>query len=317
MRAGIDLFPNVELSLRELPEFRALISAQVEQEDIPGLVEHRLRLGTGDEDFDIIVCRPDGSAKLPAVCCIHGGGFVTGSAARMASTRRASALEMNAVLVFVDYRLAPEHPFPAPVEDCYRALAWMFTEGATFGIDPARIALSGISAGGGLAAAVAILARDRGNIPVIFQHLLCPMLDDRIANDGDPHPFVGHFVWTRENNRFGWTAYLGQEPGRDGVSPYAAPARVETMQGLPPAFIAVGTLDLFLEENIDYARRLIRAGVPTELHVYPGVYHGASAIAEAEVSKAWERDSRDALVRALHGPAGLGLATGEHSGART
>ncbi len=303
LRAGIALFPDARLDTDVLPAFRALTSGPAEYGDVPGLVEHRLTLAVEGGNIDIIICRPEGSAKLPAICCIHGGGFVTGSAAKMASTRRASALDLSAVLVFVDYRLAPEYPFPLPLEDCYRALSWMFTDGAAFGIDPQRIAVSGISAGGGLAAAVAILARDRGEVPIIFQHLLCPMLDDRTANELDPHPFVGQFVWTRENNRFGWTAFLGHDPGGDGVSAYAAPARVENMRGLPPAYVAVGALDLFLEEDIDYVRRLTRAGVPAELHVYPGVYHGATAVIEAKVSQAWERDSRNALVRALHGSA--------------
>ena len=301
LREAIALFPP--FTPDQLPAFRELSSRPDPFEPNDRLLEERLTLvGPGIGEFvDIIVCRPRDAAILPAICCIHGGGFVTGSAAKMASQRREWALDLNCVLVFVDYSLAPEHPFPRPLEDCYRALAWMHEKGRDFGIDTTRIAVSGMSAGGGLAAALAILARDRGEFSIGFQHLLCPMLDDRTAITADPHPYAGEFVWTRENNRFGWSAFLGREPGGDGISPYAAPARVEDMRGLPPTYLAVGTLDLFLEENLDYVRRLTRAGIPTELRVYPGVYHGASAIADARVSIAWERDSRSALRRALHG----------------
>jgi acetyl esterase/lipase len=300
LRSGIDLFPATELSREGLDQLRALTSTQEATPLLDGLVEQRLTLNTTDGSFDIIVSRPSGDAVLPAVCCLHGGGFITGSAAKMAAARRPSSIDLNAVMVYVDYRLAPEHPFPAPLEDCYRALGWMANEGSNFGIDPARIAVCGISAGGGLAAGLAILARDRGEYAVICQHLLCPMLDDRTPSHPDPHPHVGEFVWTGEHNYFGWSAFLGHEPGGEAVSSYAAPARIIDMRGLPPAYLAVGTLDLFLEENLDYARRLTRAGVPVEMHVYPGVYHGASAVLDAQISQRWERDSGDALRRALH-----------------
>lgn len=308
LRQGLGLIPQIELSSVELPRFRKLASWGDGGPKIPGLVEHRLTVNTPDGGVDIIVCRPDTPDILPAVCCLHGGGLVAGSAATMAAQRRKSAIDLKAVLVFVDYRLAPEHPFPKPLHDCYQALRWMFIEGAAFGIDCSRIALSGTSAGGGLAAALAILARDRGEFSVIFQHLLCPMLDDRTVNEAEPHPFVGQFVWTRESNRFGWKAYLGCEPGGDGVSAYAAPSRVVDMAGLPPTFLAVGALDLFLEESLDYARRLTRAGVACELHVYPGVFHGAAAIPDAAVCRTWELDSDRALGRALAGPGAVGPA---------
>ena len=301
LRQGLNLIPNIELSSAQLPSYRKLASSADDRSAMPGLVEHRLTVSTSGRDVQIIVCRPDTPETLPAVCCLHGGGLVAGSAATMAAQRRKSAIDLDAVLVFVDYALAPEHPFPEPLEDCYHALRWMFTNGASFGIDPRRVAVSGISAGGGLAAALAILARDRGEFPIIFQHLLCPMLDDRTVNEAEPHPFAGQFVWTRENNRFGWQAYLGCEPGQEGVSAYAAPSRIEDMAGLPRTFLAVGALDLFLEENLDYARRLTRSGVACELHVYPGVYHGATAFSDAQICKQWELDSHRALHQALQG----------------
>jgi hypothetical protein len=167
-------------------------------------------------------------------------------------------------------------------------------------VDPTRIAIGGASAGGGLAAALGLLARDRGEVPLAFQLLIYPMLDDRTVTAAEPHPFTGEFVWTPQANYFGWRALLGQEPGSPDVSPYAAAARAESLEGLPPTFISVGTLDLFLEEDLEYARRLIRAGVPTELHVYPGAFHGFDMAESAKVTQTSVRDRLDALVRVYH-----------------
>ena len=172
----------------------------------------------------------------------------------------------------VDYRLSPETAFPGPLDDCYAALKWTHDHADELGIDQARIAVQGESAGGGLAAGLALLARDRAEVPVAFQCLTYPMIDDGTA--AEPHPYTGEFVWTAESNRFGWGAFLGQKPGGDGVSCYAAAARATELAGLPPAWIAAAALDLFLEENLDYASRLLRAGVPTDVRVYSGVYHG-------------------------------------------
>jgi acetyl esterase/lipase len=161
--------------------------------------------------------------------------------------------------------------------------------------------VKGESAGGGLAAALALLVRDRGELSLAFQHLLYPMLDDRTCVTADPHPFTGEFVWTPDQNRFAWAAFLGTAPGSANISPYAAAARAENLAGLPPAFLSVGALDIFLEENLDYARRLTRAGVPVELHLYPGAYHGFGIAAAARVATAAERDSKAFLRRALFG----------------
>jgi triacylglycerol lipase len=167
------------------------------------------------------------------------------------------------------------------------------------GVDRERVAIGGTSAGGGLAAALALRARDRAELQVAFQVLLVPMLDDRTAAAADPHPFTGEFIWTPANNLFGWTALLGRAPGGEGVSPYAAPARAESLAGLPPAYISTGAIDLCLEEDMEYGRRLMRAGVPTELHGYPGAYHGFSRAADARVAKAYTRDYIHALQRAF------------------
>jgi triacylglycerol lipase len=167
------------------------------------------------------------------------------------------------------------------------------------GVDPVNIGVMGESAGGGLAAALALLVRDRNELSLAFQHLIYPMIDDRTCIRPDPHPFAGEFVWHAHNNMFGWTALLGVAPGSADISPYAAAARATDLTGLPPTYIAVGALDLFLEENLDYARRLTRAGVPVELHVYPGAFHAFQFATAATVSKTAWLDSQRALERAL------------------
>ena len=239
-------------------------------------------------------------ATLPALLWIHGGGYVLGSVARDDLVARHLAQVAQCVVASVEYRLAPECPFPAPVEDCYAALKWLSTQSAALGVNTARIAIGGASAGGGLAAGLALLARDRAEVAVAFQLLIYPMLDDRnIAPATETVPDT--FVWTRENNLMGWRAYLGCEPGGAEVSPYAAAARATDLHGLPPAYMAVGDLDLFVDENITYAQRLLAAGVPTELHVYPGAFHGFNGFApSAEISRRFNADRTHALQRMLH-----------------
>jgi acetyl esterase/lipase len=241
----------------------------------------------------LIVTRPRaaGVAARPGILHIHGGGYVLGTAEMTGETDVVYAQELGAVIVSVDYRLAPETPYPGPVEACYAGLAWLYAEADRLGVDPGRLIVTGESAGGGLAAALVLLVRERGEIPIAFQHLVFPMLDDRTVTRPDPSPYLGQFVWNHAANRFGWTSLLGHEPGLAEVSPFAAPARASDLSGLPPTFISLGALDLFLEEDLDYARRLIRAGVPTELHVYPGAPHGFMLLRSAEVSRTFARDS--------------------------
>jgi acetyl esterase/lipase len=233
---------------------------------------------------------------------IHGGGYIMGSPEQEDLLVKDMVSAIGCVAVSVDYRLAPETRHPGPVEDCYAALKWLHTHASELGVDPTRIAIAGSSAGGGLAAALGLLARDRGEIPVAFQLLIAPMLDDRTCTLAEPHPYTGEFIWTREANRFGWTSLLGQGPGGPDISPYAAAARAEQLEGLPPTFINVGALDLFLEEDMEYARRLTRAGVPTEFHIYPGAYHGFRMVADAQVTQIAARDQLAALKRAIGDP---------------
>jgi len=184
------------------------------------------------------------------------------------------------------------------VEDAYAALKWVHGQAQSLGIDPARIAIGGESAGGGLAAALGLLARDRGEIPVCFQLLIYPMLDDRTGTAPPLNAHTGEFIWTRSDNQFGWSSLLGHPAGQADASCYAVPARAQSVVGLPPTFIAVGALDLFLEEDIAYAQRLLQAGIATELHVYPGAFHAFDLMAPAQVAQQFERDFRTALRRA-------------------
>lgn len=254
-----------------------------------------------DEEPDIAVriygARIGGTPR-GCIFHIHGGGFIGGSYREMEAMHAPLAATLDCVIVTVDYRLAPETPFPGAIEDCYAALAWTFAHASCLGIDPARIGVMGESAGGGLAAALALLARDRGEYPLAFQHLIYPMLDDRTCV-AEPHPFAGEFIWPPENNAFGWAALLGRAPGGALELAYAAPARSDELEELPPTFISTGALDLFAEEDIDYARRLMRVGVPTELHVWPGAFHGFDLVPGTYIGDAARNASVAALRRFL------------------
>lgn len=299
----LDTMPSVELNAETLALMRASpILFPVRPEDVARTEKstHAAPGRDGAPEVPVIVYRPVGAeGVLPCILHIHGGGYVLGSAGSGEAAHRPLAADLGCCIVTVDYRLAPETPHPGPVEDCYAALAWLTAHAGALKIDPARIGVMGESAGGGLAAGLALLARDRGEFRLAFQHLIYPMIDDRTVTLADPHPHVGEFVWTPQRNRFGWRSLLGVEPGADGVSPYAAAARALNLTGLPPTYIATGALDLFLEEDLEYARRLTRASVPVELHVYPGAYHGFQWERRAEVTRQADRDSRAALAKAL------------------
>ena len=256
----------------------------------------------GAKPIRVLTYRPVTSdAPLPVIVHIHGGGFVMGAPEMKDVENRLFASELRCAIYSVDHRLAPESPHPAPVEDIYSVFAWLHANADRLGLDPARIGIKGESGGGGFAAGAALYARDRQGPKFAFQHLVYPMIDDRTAVRKDLHPYVGEFIWTQENNYFGWRSLLGKEPGSADVSPYAAAARAADVSGLPPTYISVGGLDLFLEENIVYADRLSRAGVPVELHMYPGAHHGFYRVTNARVTKQAEHDTREALRRFLHG----------------
>jgi acetyl esterase/lipase len=305
LAAALDLLPTMDLSRETLPAWRTQQTKLYQRMNalLPpaSAVERRDVFAPGPEkapEIRLLIYSPPGNEiKRPAYLYIHGGGFVMGSPDQNEIQSRAIAVELGCVVVAVDYRLAPETVFPGSIEDCYAALKWLHSHAGELRVDDNRIAIGGESAGGGLTAALALLARDRGAIPIVHQQLIYATLDDR--SHLNTHPYTGEFGWTRERSGFAWRALLGTEPGGSEVSPYAAAARAENLEHVAPAFISVGALDLLLEENINYARRLTRAGVLVELHVYPGAFHGSDIVAEARLSRMHARDQMEALQAAF------------------
>ena len=250
----------------------------------------------GAPDVKVRVYRPvDATGTLPGIYFIHGGGMILGDIDGEDAVSSTICEHVDAVVVSVEYRLAPEHPYPAPVEDCYAGLVWMARNAAELRFDPDRLAVYGASAGGGLTIAVSMLARDRGFPAVRFQMPIYPMIDDRNETPSS-HEITDIGLWDRAGNIEAWKWYLG-----DGKpDQYAAPARAEDLAGLPPTFIDVGTVDLFRDEDIAFATRLMQVGVPTELVVNPGAYHAAEVFApDAPLAqRIWARRI-EALRRAL------------------
>lgn len=250
---------------------------------------------------DAFVYEPTGRARPSgALLWFHGGGTIFGGPEGDHELCSRFARDLGVLVVSARYRLAPEHPFPAGFDDCFAALRWLCDHAAELGVDPTRVAVGGGSAGGGLAAAVAQKAHDQ-RLPPAFQLLLYPMLDDRTTLRPD-HRGRGRLIWTPRSNAYAWTSYLGHRPRADEPRPYAAPARRDDLTGLAPAWIGVGDLDLFHEEDLDYARRLREAGVPVEVRVEPGMYHGAEL--RHHTTAASMRAFRQAMFDAL--AAGLG-----------
>lgn len=253
-----------------------------------------------DADVSVHVFRPASARPgTPALLRIHGGGMVLGDAAQDSRFCRRVADELNIVVVSVEYRLAPEHPFPTPLKDCYTALQWIAHQPD---IDPANIAIGGQSAGGGLAAALALLAKERGKIRPVLQLLSYPMLDDRTTTRTDIDPRRLR-IWSPGSNRLGWRAYLDDATISANVPPLAAPARYEDLSGLPPAWIGVGTNDLFHDKDVTYARRLKQAGVACTLRVVPGAYQNFDSMEpKTAISRTFVTAQIRALDEALNGP---------------
>lgn len=224
------------------------------------------------------------NTQRPALLYIHGGGFILGHPDESDPICQRLAYETDCVVISPDYRLAPEHPFPAAIEDCYSTLVWIKDSAQELGIDVNKIAVAGQSAGGGLCAGLTLLARDRGGPAICFQIPLYPMIDDRNVTPSSQEIVDGR-CWNREANIDAWDMYLGENNRKD-VSPYAAASRATDFSRLPPTFTFVGSLDVFRDENIEYVTKLLQAGVPTEFHIYPGCFHGFDAfVPDAEVSK--------------------------------
>lgn len=285
--------PELERIARFIPRQMVNRTTLPAFQRLTGLMRHRVPDGvealTLTSGIRVRLFRPSGAEMPgPALLWIHGGGYVLGNPAQDDALCRRFADRLGATVAAVEYRLAPQHPYPAGLEDCYTALRWLAELPA---VDPGRVAVGGASAGGGLAAALALLARDRGEVALAAQLLVYPMLDDRSAGPEFDDP--GHRLWTQGSNRFGWDAYLGTADPADAV-----PARRGDLSGLPPAWIGVGTLDLFHDEDLAYADRLRAAGVDCEVEIVDGAFHGFDGLApKAAVSQAFF-DSQCAGLRA-------------------
>lgn len=237
-------------------------------------------VGKPHPDVPIIIVNAKAGTSRPAILHTHGGGYIMGTAESNIRDLQDLCKTLDCVAVSVDYRLAPETTYAGSIEDNYAGLKWLHANAALIGADPAKIAVMGESAGGGHAAILAITARDRGEVPICFQCLIYPMLDDRTGSSVTKPRHVGTIIWTPESNRLGWECFLGQKPGLAKAPLAAVPARVANLKGLPPAFIGVGTLDLFCDEDVDYGQRLSAAGVLCETIVVQGAFHGFDMISK-------------------------------------
>ncbi|MCO1577246.1 alpha/beta hydrolase [Crossiella sp. SN42] len=296
LAAGLDATLTeqiAQLSFEALPEIRErsaerdLTDEQLRQDGRFEVTSHTTPSVDGAE-VPLLVCRPAGLARPAATLyVIHGGGMVAGTNRGPEMTTMLDWAErFDLLVVSVDYRLAPVHQYPLPVQDCHAGLRWTAADPEGFGVDPDRIVVLGGSAGGGLAAATTLLARDQETVRPMAQLLICPMLDDR--NDTlSSIQMAGLGIWDRDANQLGWTALLGDRRGGPDVSPYAAPARATDLSGLPPTFIDVGSAETFRDEAVAYASRIWACGGRAELHVWPGGFHGFDAfVPQAAVSQA-------------------------------
>ena len=258
---------------------------------VPGYQDHALTLS--------IFAREGHTGSGPGIYHTHGGGMIIGDRFTGMETQLDWVERFDAVCVSVEYRLAPEFPDPYLTEDCYAGLAWTAEHAAELGIDPGRLVIAGASAGGGLSAGTALLARDRGGPHLAGQVLMCPMLDDRDATVSS-HQFSGIGVWDRGSNVTGWSAYLGERRGTGDVSIYAAPARATDLSGLPPAFLDVGSAEVFRDETVAYATQLWADGGVAELHVWPGGFHGFELMApQSRISQLSRQVRTDWVARLL------------------
>ncbi len=309
LAALVDALPVIDLSdpVAAREAFEEILAAI--KVDIPGVenlhIEDLMVPGWQD-DPEVAVRvyrhRPTASAaRSPGIVMIHGGGFVIGSVEAEHAGAARAAIDTGAVVVSVEYRLAPEHPYPAGLHDCYAALGFLHAEADALGVDPARVALLGASAGGGLAAATALMARDLGGPPVCFQMLQIPELDDRLDTPS-MRAFVDTPLWNRPLAVQSWQAYLGEMSGAADVPATAAPGRAIDLAGLPPAYISTAENDPLRDEGIIYALRLMQAGVSVELHSFPGTFHGSALVTTAAVSKRSQREAALVLRRALGVP---------------
>ncbi|MBW8485770.1 alpha/beta hydrolase [Actinomadura parmotrematis] len=302
--AAIDV-PPLPFTLENLPklrEQRAVLPppslAELARDGAYRVEERAVPGPAGAPDVTLLICVPtDAEGPVPVLYHAHGGGMIFGDERTMV-TEVQDWTERRTAIVSVGYRLAPETPHPGPVEDCYAGLLWTAAHAAELGLDPERIIVGGVSAGGGLAAALALMARDRGGPALLGQLLVCPMLDDR--NDTPSAvQMAGLGIWDRTANDTGWTALLGDARGGPDVSPYAAPARAADLSGLPPAFIDAGSAETFRDEDVAYATRIWQAGGVAELHVWPGGCHAFDMFVPHAPIAAGAREARTRWLRRL------------------
>jgi acetyl esterase len=266
------------------------------------VIEDRMVAGPPNApDVPVRVYTPEGlQTEVPGILHIHGGGFVIGNLDSEQGSCVAWCKRLGVVVVSVDYRLAPETPYPGPLQDCYAALLWMHSNAKALHVDPQRLAVMGMSAGGGLAAATALLARDRSGPSICFQYLGMPELDDRLQTPSMKR-FVDTPMWNRPNAEISWDYYLGDQfqRGADDVPYHAAPARAEDLSGLPRTYISTMEFDPLRDEGVLYALKLMQAGIATELHSFPGTFHGSSLLTSAHVSQRESKEMFTVLRRAL------------------
>jgi acetyl esterase/lipase len=292
--------PTMDMTEERMLQLRKELPVPPPLDDMP-FYEKQIKGLEGEPDVSIIVVNAKPGKSRPGILHTHGGGHVLFTAKQYLPLLQTLAKEIDVTFVTVDYRLAPETTYKGSVSDNYAGLKWLHDNAAELGVDTKRLAVMGESAGGTHAALLAIEARNRGEVPLVLQVLTFPMLDDRTGSSRTPAPNAGKLVWTANSNVFGWGAFLGQEPGTDSVPAAAVPARTENLAGLAPAFITVGDIDLFAEEDVEYGLRLIRAGVPVELHVFPGGYHGFNfLVPDAVMSKQFLSLLYTALRRGLN-----------------
>lgn len=307
--------PDLVSPLKQMPAFEFTAETVAQFKNMPGMEALPAPAPQPVERYILRRPGPPGAPKVrlwivdpapaeknkPVLLHTHGGGYIMPDPTLFPRIQ-GIATDCHCVVVSVDYRLAPETRHPGALEDNYAALKWVYANASELGIDRNKIAVGGESAGGGHAAMLAIHARDRKEVPIIFQLLVYPMLDDRTGSTRPVPSAIGHFIWTASANRLGWRSLLGVPAGSSRVPAGAVPSRLASVAGLPPAWIGVGSIDLFVEEDMEYAHRLVHAGVPTELMVVPGAYHGFDLVVpDAEATKQFNASWKSALRRAFAG----------------
>jgi acetyl esterase/lipase len=302
LAAAVAMLPTLDVS--DIPAARATMKElraglPVPDETGISVTDVTVPGPAGAPDVTLRIYRPDEVTGPIGIYDVHGGGFILGDIDASHAGNVALARAVGAVVVTVEYRLAPEAPFPAPLEDAYAGLVWFAEHAADYGVEPARIAIHGISAGAGLCAGLALLARDRGGPAIAFQYLGVPEVDDRLTTPSMT-AFTDTPIWNRPNAIVSWDSYLGEGvPGSADVSPYAAPARATDLSGLPPAYVSTMAFDPLRDEGIAYGLALLAAGVPVELHLFPGTFHGSTLIEGAAISQREITERVAVLRRAL------------------